>query len=970
MEPLESRNLLASVSGLVVYDFLADGVETDAQRRVDTPDFELRDLRVYVDADGSGNYTNGEPHAFTDDFGKYEIAGLNAGTHAVGLELNAGWEQTFPLGGADHSVTVGAADEATEVDFGARRPTFVPFTPGNLLVTRASFVLVDLLLEYEPDGELVQAFRIPGSEGFRRVLAKDLVLDSQGRVQIFNGYDDVDLMTFDPATPGFFETSLLDWDMGTTSTAWGDMAAWDEYVFANEHVQNSGAADGVIRFNVSDLSYERFSSGFGQPYSTTIGRDGLLYTMESTLSDATIRVHDPETMQPVRSFQIQERLSDIVVGPHGDIYALNSTGLRHYDPDGNPVKATIDVGDLPVDVYLSGNDTLWMASLHGVQTINTDFDPASIHSFDIPGDVGRSVLGFVTVVEPPLAPQPPTDIDLSNAEVLENQPVGTVVGTLTTTDPDADDTHVYSLVAGLGDTHNASFTIDGDQLKTAEVFHQDVQSQHSIRVQTTDPRGLSYEESLTITVLPGTFIVTHLEPTPSGFTVRFNRPFDLTVMNLYDVEANLFGPADATLVGDATGAVAGSLVLGTDWVTFVATDGPLPADAYTVTLRSADNGFRDPATGDLLDGHRNGTAGDDYVGAFTVDAVHDVIVSLPNFVRGPEQPVDVPATGEDLPVSVSDVEGITSMDVTIEFDPALLSVTGAVQGPGMPTGASATFNVSTPGKIAISFTSPTPLPPGTAKLIILTADVPESANYGASHALHFSAVDINSGAISATPNDAVHVAAYFGDTTGNGEYSGLDAQRVARVAVNLDGGFGAFLAIDPILLGDITGNDELSGLDAQRVGRATVGLDTPEIPSLPEPIRATIGSQPTRLIGGSESPADETFPIHVAAAGHDRPIDAVRWGHVEPVLLTISNGLTELRTGPAADRLKRLVRELSHTLVRGYEDLPLHDDTPSRRILRVWEQHMEPFGTPQDQASSIDGEFTPQVVDEVLALLG
>jgi hypothetical protein len=95
---------------------------------------------------------------------------------------------------------------------------------------------------------------------------------------------------------------------------------------------------------------------------------------------------------------------------------------------------------------------------------------------------------------------------------------------------------------------------------------------------------------------------------------------------------------------------------------------------------------------------------------------------------------------------------------------------------------------------------------------------------------------------------------------------------VARVAVGLDDGFDAFPTIDPVLLGDITGNDKLSGLDAQRVGRATVGLDTPEIPSLPEPARATSVGQPTRLISGSESPADETVPIHVGAAGHDRDV--------------------------------------------------------------------------------------------------
>src|SRR5207302_1822581 len=61
----------------------------------------------------------------------------------------------------------------------------------------------------------------------------------------------------------------------------------------------------------------------------------------------------------------------------------------------------------------------------------------------------------------------PTDIGLSNAAVDENQPSGTTVGTLSTTDPDAGDTHTYSLVSGTGSTDNASFQISGSTLQTA-----------------------------------------------------------------------------------------------------------------------------------------------------------------------------------------------------------------------------------------------------------------------------------------------------------------------------------------------------------------------------------------------------------------------------------------------------------------------------------------------------------------------
>jgi CSLREA domain-containing protein len=93
----------------------------------------------------------------------------------------------------------------------------------------------------------------------------------------------------------------------------------------------------------------------------------------------------------------------------------------------------------------------------------------------------------------------PTDISLSPSSVAENQPAGTTVGTMSTTDPDSGDSFTYSLVSGDGDTDNGSFTIDGGSLKTAASFDYEATSSYSIRVQTSDG-ALTYEEAFTITV--------------------------------------------------------------------------------------------------------------------------------------------------------------------------------------------------------------------------------------------------------------------------------------------------------------------------------------------------------------------------------------------------------------------------------------------------------------------------------------
>jgi RHS repeat-associated protein len=94
----------------------------------------------------------------------------------------------------------------------------------------------------------------------------------------------------------------------------------------------------------------------------------------------------------------------------------------------------------------------------------------------------------------------PTDISLSSTNVVEKQPVGTAVGTLSTTDPDAGSTFTYSLVAGTGGDDNASFTIDGSSLKTVAVFNYSTKSSYSIRVKTIDNGSLPFEKQFTITV--------------------------------------------------------------------------------------------------------------------------------------------------------------------------------------------------------------------------------------------------------------------------------------------------------------------------------------------------------------------------------------------------------------------------------------------------------------------------------------
>ncbi|MFO1000942.1 MAG: hypothetical protein U0936_11410 [Planctomycetaceae bacterium] len=94
----------------------------------------------------------------------------------------------------------------------------------------------------------------------------------------------------------------------------------------------------------------------------------------------------------------------------------------------------------------------------------------------------------------------PADITLSSNMVDENQEAPVIVGTLTSSDNDANDTHLFSLVSGVGDTDNSSFLIEGNTLYAAAVFDFESRSSYSIRVRVKDQYGLAFERNLVVKV--------------------------------------------------------------------------------------------------------------------------------------------------------------------------------------------------------------------------------------------------------------------------------------------------------------------------------------------------------------------------------------------------------------------------------------------------------------------------------------
>ncbi len=133
----------------------------------------------------------------------------------------------------------------------------------------------------------------------------------------------------------------------------------------------------------------------------------------------------------------------------------------------------------------------------------------------------------------------PTALTLPTTSIAENQPSGTTVGTFGATDPDSGDTFSYALVAGIGSTNNASFTISGSFLKTGASFDFETKSSYTIRVKVTDAGGLTFEKQFTITVtdvVEGIVIIS-----PAAFTTAQRPVFSWTAVTgatLYETWVN------------------------------------------------------------------------------------------------------------------------------------------------------------------------------------------------------------------------------------------------------------------------------------------------------------------------------------------------------------------------------------------------------------------------------------------------
>ena len=334
-------------------------------------------------------------------------------------------------------------------------------------------------------------------------------------------------------------------------------------------------------------------------------------------------------------------------------------------------------------------------------------------------------------------------------------------------------------------------------------------------------------------MLPVPLTVKSFSHDSNGFALRFNDPFDPGAINLYDSTLAKLGLSDVILSGASSGVVKGSVVFDADYkgLRYIASGSGLLADTYSLTLKSGPSAFH--SVFGNLDGNADGIGGDDYVTGFASGAAPALRLSLPDFMRGPGQSVDVPAAGRYLPLTLSSVGDVRNLRFSVRFDPTLMQITGALAGAGLPGGAALAVDTSVAGQITVAIASSTAIAAGKVTLVNLIARVPDTAAYGAVEVVDIGDVVANANSVNAADDDALHVVGYIGDTNRNAKLDRDDVMLILRNAARVDSGFAAWSYISPNMVGDVDGDGRLTTADASRVGQKMNGLLRPEIPDVP-----------------------------------------------------------------------------------------------------------------------------------------
>ena len=279
----------------------------------------------------------------------------------------------------------------------ARGDEPVRLTLGNLLATFQGD-----LYEITRDGTVLQQIPVPSGGGGPLEMPRDVVVDSRGRVHVFNGSRFPVLSTLNPVTGVWSERTLPDWNV-TNNIAYGGLAVDGHRVLAGD-MRVGDDPGGLVVFDLGSGDPAGFRPE-GIPFSfidLSLGGTGEVCGLE-----AFRRVHcySLRDFSPLRTVTLETPVRSISLDTDGSFFAAATTGgrLLRFDPAGNLVADSGGIINSIQDVDIDGLGRVIAGSRSGNLVVaSRDFSTIEVLEpfADAPPGQDQTFVGFVGSVPP------------------------------------------------------------------------------------------------------------------------------------------------------------------------------------------------------------------------------------------------------------------------------------------------------------------------------------------------------------------------------------------------------------------------------------------------------------------------------------------------------------------------------------------------------------------------------------------
>ena len=285
-------------------------------------------------------------------------------------------------------------------------------------------------------------------------------------------------------------------------------------------------------------------------YEVTIQVSDGLNTADLALAVTVSDINEPPVFTTTNTVSIAENITTVATLAATDVDA------------GSAIVYSLAGGTDQSLFSLSGAD-LSFASAPSFESA-TDANTDNVFEVTVRASDGTNNTDLALSVTITDANEAPNSLTINNSKVVENAAIGTVVGVLSSTDPDASFSPTYTV-----SSTETNFSISGENLITSAAFDFETQNSYEVVVTVADAGGLSLNETLTISIVDveegGTEVTYSISGTvtdPTGGFLMDGSVIALDIINLTS--------ASSLVQPDGTYSIGG-LAVG-DYTVFVVPD--------------------------------------------------------------------------------------------------------------------------------------------------------------------------------------------------------------------------------------------------------------------------------------------------------------------------------------------------------------------------------------------------------------